>query len=152
MKFLVVVTPPSIYHKETLSVYDIKGKENTLSTSENKENAHDGYVHIYECVKKLLDLTYEHVCTAQETTISKMKDIVDIYNSYIKEISSTKWYMWEYIDSCHMESERRAAYLEPSNAHFVNVVNITVDGASVFPQEKQNWSEKDHQENPYDEK
>ena len=51
-----------------------------------------------------------------------------------------------------MESERCAAYLEPSNAHFVNVVNINVDGASVFPQEKQNGSEKDHQENPYDEK
>ena len=40
-------------HKETLSAYDIKGKEKTLSTSEKKENKCDGYVTMYEWEKKL---------------------------------------------------------------------------------------------------
>ena len=34
--------------KQTLSAYDIKGEENTLSTSEKKEKSWDGYVCIYE--------------------------------------------------------------------------------------------------------
>ena len=34
-------------HKETLCVYDNKGKGNTFSKSENKLKAHDGYVCIY---------------------------------------------------------------------------------------------------------
>ena len=38
--------------KQTLSAYNIEGKEKTLSTSEMKDEAHDGYVRIYECGKE----------------------------------------------------------------------------------------------------
>ena len=34
-------------YKQTLSAYDIKGEENTLITSEKKENSRDGFVCIY---------------------------------------------------------------------------------------------------------
>ena len=34
------------------SAYDIKGKEKMSSTSENKENVWDAYVHIYEYCEK----------------------------------------------------------------------------------------------------
>ena len=44
--------------------------------------------------------------------------------------------MQNYIDSCHKESERHAAYLEQSTGNFENVADITVDSASVIPQEK----------------
>ena len=60
-------------HKETLSVYNIKGEENILSTSEKKEKSRDSYVRMYEYRKHLLHSTYEYACAAQETTISKMK-------------------------------------------------------------------------------
>ena len=71
-------------HKETSSAYDIKGEGNTLSMSENKEISHDGYVRMYEWGKHLLYPTYECMCASQEITISKMKEIVKIYNSKIK--------------------------------------------------------------------
>ena len=41
-----------------------------------------------------------------------------------------------YVDSCHKESEIRAAYLEKSTSHFKNVANITVDSDSVIPQDR----------------
>ena len=44
--------------------------------------------------------------------------------------------MKTYIDSFHKESERRAAYPEHSTANFEIVANITVNSASVIPQEK----------------
>ena len=49
--------------------------------------------------------------------------------------------MQEYIDSCHKESGKCAAYPEQSTAHFEDVFNITVDSSSVLVQEKQNGSE-----------
>ena len=58
--------------------------------------------------------------------------------------------MWDYIDSCHKESERRATYPEHSTAYVENVANTTVNSASVIPQEKYNGGEEDCQENPYD--
>ena len=39
-----------------------------------------------------------------------------------------------YIDSCHKESRRYAAYPENITAHFNNVADITVDGDSITPQ------------------
>ena len=36
-------------HKETLSLYDSKGEENTSRKFEKKENSRDGYVRMYEC-------------------------------------------------------------------------------------------------------
>ena len=71
-------------YKQTLSVYGIKGKEKTPSTSQNKEEVSDGYVHMYECGKQLLHSTYEWACTAHITTISIIKVTVDIYSSEIK--------------------------------------------------------------------
>ena len=65
-------------------MYDSKDKEKTLSTYERKEQACDGYVYMYECGKRLFNSTYELACAAQETTIHKMKEIVEIYNSEIK--------------------------------------------------------------------
>ena len=44
--------------------------------------------------------------------------------------------MQNYIDSCHKESERLAAYPEQSTSNFENIVNITVESASLIPQEK----------------
>ena len=38
-------------HTETLSTYDIEGKEKTSSTSEKKERSRDGYVSIFGCEK-----------------------------------------------------------------------------------------------------
>ena len=52
--------------KQTSSAYDIKGKEKTLSTSENKEKARDGYVCIYECGKQFCNSTSECAFVAQE--------------------------------------------------------------------------------------
>ena len=60
------------------SVYDNKGEETTSGPSEKKEKSCDGYVCMYECGKHLFNSNYERTCVAQETTISKMKDIVDI--------------------------------------------------------------------------
>ena len=58
--------------------------------------------------------------------------------------------MQNYIDSCHRESEKRAAYPENSTANFENILSITVDSDSSIRQEKQNVSNKYHQVNPYD--
>ena len=52
-------------HKETLSAYSIKGKENILSTSENKEKIYYGYFCMYEYRKQLLHSMYDSSCTAQ---------------------------------------------------------------------------------------
>ena len=71
-------------HKETLSAYGIKGKEKTSSTQEKKKKARDGYVRMYECRKYLFHSMYQRECTAQETTIHKTKEIVDMYNYEIK--------------------------------------------------------------------
>ena len=103
---------------------------------------------MYERSKSLLHSTHECVCAVHETTTSHMKDIVDIFNSEIKETRSTNQDMQNYIDSCHKESERIAAYTEQIFAHFENIVNVTVDNDSVIPQEKY-WSEKDRQANSY---
>ena len=50
----------------------------TLITSEKEETARDGYFHMHKCVKKCLHSIYEQYCASQETTISMIKDIVDI--------------------------------------------------------------------------
>ena len=49
--------------KETSSVYNIKRKENTSSTSENKEKPRDGYVFMYKFGKHLCHSTYEPTFT-----------------------------------------------------------------------------------------
>ena len=67
---------------------------------------------MYECSKQLLNPTHEHACAAHGTTISHMKNIVEILNYGIKEISSTNQDMQNYIDSCHNEPEGRVAYPE----------------------------------------
>ena len=51
-----------------------------------------------------------------------------------------------YIDSCHKESEIRAAYPEQSNAHLNNIVNITVNSDSITPHKKKNGREEDRQD------
>ena len=86
-------------------MYDINSKEKTLSTSEKKENSHDGYVCMYECGKQLLYSMYERARTAQETNIRIMNNTVDIYNYEIKKICSTNRNMQTYIDICKKESE-----------------------------------------------
>ena len=71
-----------------MSAYAIKGEENTLSIYERKEKARDGYVYIYELGKLLRTSKYKRTCTSQEKTISKMKEIVDMYKYEIEEIHS----------------------------------------------------------------
>ena len=91
---------------------------------------------------------YEKVCEAHEITINQMKQIVEIFNSDIKEIRFTNQDMRNYIDSCRRYPERRAAYPGQSTAHFENVANITDDGDSVITQEKE-WQCENHQANTY---
>ena len=51
--------------KQISSPYDIKGKENTSSTTDKRGKARDGYVHMYEYGKDLLCSTYKCACTRQ---------------------------------------------------------------------------------------
>ena len=67
--------------KQTPCEYCIKVKENTLSTSENKEKARDGYVCIYECGKTFCTSTSERTCAAQETTTVQIKENLESLNS-----------------------------------------------------------------------
>ena len=53
--------------KQTLSAYDIKGKEKTMRKYKKKENARDGYA------KHLIHSTYKSVCAAHEMTTSQIK-------------------------------------------------------------------------------
>ena len=118
--------------KETLSVYAIKVEENTSSASDKKDKARDGYAQMYEYKENLLHSMYKRTCAAYEITISQMKEIVEIFYSEIQEIRSTNWYMQDYIDIFHKESERHAEYPEQSTGHFEKVANITVDSNSLI--------------------
>ena len=73
-----------------LSAYDVKVKENTLSTSEKRENTQDGYVHIYEYGKLFCTSTFERACAAQKMNISNMKEIADMYKYDMEEIYDIK--------------------------------------------------------------
>ena len=73
---------------------------------------------MYECGEHFFHSTYECACAAQDTTTSKMKEIVEIYKTEIETIHSINRGMQEHIDICHKELERRAAYKEKSTAHF----------------------------------
>ena len=114
-----------------MSDNDIKGEKNNSSTSEKKEKVHDGYVRMYKCGKNLLHSTYERACAAYETTISQMKEIVEILNSEIKQVHSTNQGMQNYIDICHKESEVCAA---KNTVHFENVANITINSDILITQ------------------
>ena len=76
--------------------------------------------------------------------------MLESFNYDRKELRATNRYLQNYIDSCHKESEIRAAYPEQSTAHFEIVANIAIISYNAIPQEKQNESEKYFQENPYD--
>ena len=113
----------------------IKGRKRVRACPK-KEKSCDGYVRMYEYSKHLFRSTYEHMRAAQEMTISNIKYIVEMFNSDIEDICSINRGMREHIDSFHKYLERRAAYPEHSSAHIENVVNITVGGPNVIPQEK----------------
>ena len=49
-----------------------------MSTSEKRKKSHDGFVCMYECGKYFFYSMHERMCTAQDTNISNMKDIVEI--------------------------------------------------------------------------
>ena len=66
-------------YKQTSSVNDIKGEENTSGIYEKKEKARDGYVCIYEWSKLLWTSTFEIVCTAQETTTRQIKEMLESF-------------------------------------------------------------------------
>ena len=72
--------------------------------------------------------------------------MLEQFNSDKKELIATNRDLQTYIDGCHKESERCAAYPEQSTAHFNNVVNITVDSDSITPQKGKNGREEDRQE------
>ena len=65
-------------HKETLRAYDNKGEEKTSGMSEKKEKLSDDYFCMYQYDKQFFHSTYEHACAAQDTTISNMREIVEI--------------------------------------------------------------------------
>ena len=50
--------------------------------------------------------------------------------------NSTNRDLQNYIDSCHKESEIRAAYPEQRNANLNNVANITVNSDGITPHKK----------------
>ena len=88
---------------QTSILYDINGEENTSRMPKKKKKSRDGYFIIYECRKHLLHSTYEHACTAQEKTISHIKEMVESFNFKTKEIRSTNREMQTYIDCCKKE-------------------------------------------------
>ena len=63
--------------KQTFSAYVIKGKEQTLRTSEKKEKTSDSYVCIYEGSKQICTSTFKYAYSAQKNTISQMKEMLD---------------------------------------------------------------------------
>ena len=83
-------------------------------------------------------------------TISKKKDITNVYKYEIEEIHAINWDIREYIISCPKESELCAVYTEQSTAYFDDIENITLDSANVILQEKKNGSEEYFQANTYD--
>ena len=129
-------------YKQTESVYDIKGKEKTLSMYEKKETERDSYVHIYECDKQLCTLTFKCICVTQEMTISQITEMLESFNYETKELRATNQDLNNYIDSFHKESERSAEYLEQSTTYFDNVANITIVSDSIPAQKKQNGRRK----------
>ena len=86
----------------------------------------------------------------RETNTSKRRDMVNMYKSEIEEIDAIDCDMQEHIDSCQKESGKHVAYSEQRTAYFEDAGNITIDSASVIPQQKKNVSKEDLQENPYD--
>ena len=93
-------------YKQTSSAYGMKGKENTSNTSKKKENTQGGYVCIYE-YEKICISTFERACTAQETTNSKIKQMLESLNSETKKLRATNQDLRTYIHSAKKES---AAY------------------------------------------
>ena len=53
--------------------------------------------------------------------------MLESFNYETKELSATDQYLQNYIDSCHKESERCAAYPEQSTANFNKITNINVN-------------------------
>ena len=105
---------------------------------------------MYECGEHFFHSTYECACAAQDTTTSKMKEIVEIYKTEIEKIHSINRGMQENIDICHKEPEICEAYPEKITAHFEDIANITnnktVNGASLLPQGKQNGDKNNGEE------
>ena len=85
-----------------------------MRTPKEKEKARDGYALISECGNHLLQTTYEHVWSAQETTISQKKYMVESFNSKRNKTCSTNRDMQTYIDSVKME---HAAYPEQNTGY-----------------------------------
>ena len=100
---------------------------------------------MYEHDKKFRNSTFERAYPAQETTISHIKLMFESLYYETKVLSAMKRYLQNYIDSCHKESERHAAYPEHITAHFNNVENITVNSDSITHRRK-NGREEDCQE------
>ena len=67
--------------------------------------------------------------------ISQIKEILESFNSEIKELRSVNQDLWTYIYSV---KKYRAAYMEQNTLHFKNVTNISIDSDSITPQKKQN--------------
>ena len=68
------------------------------------------------------------------------------FNYETNELCATNQYLQTYIDRCHKESERRAAYPEKSTAHFNNVAYITISSYIITPQKKQNARDEEFHE------
>ena len=82
--------------------------------------------------KQLLHSTYEHASTLHEMTISQTEEIVNTFNSEIKEIRSINQDMQNYIDIFHKESERCEAYPEQSTEHLEIFANIALNSYCVI--------------------
>ena len=88
-------------NNETSSAHDIKVKGNTLIAPEKEIKVMLALCSHIRMGKNLLYSAYEQACAEYEMTISRMKEILEIFNSEIKEISSTNQDMRSYINSFH---------------------------------------------------
>ena len=71
------------------------------------------------------------------------------FNSETKELFATSQDLKNYIDICHKELERCAAYPEQSTENFNKITNINIDSDVINPQNKLNWREENHQEDSH---
>ena len=85
-------------------------KKSLRAHLKRKKRLWDGYFCIYKCGKLFCMKISKHACAAQETIISKTKNIMDMYKSEIEEIHATNQDMQGHIDIFHKQSESCAAY------------------------------------------
>ena len=75
--------------------------------------------------------------------------MLESFNYETNELRETNQDLKTYIESCHKESERCAAYLEQNTLHSEIASDIAINSDSITPQKKKNdreeYRQEDHQ-------